>query len=50
MPMPTSTPLPVSTFERDPVVTARRVMAVIRLVHGRSRLPHPPSSAARFRN
>jgi succinate-semialdehyde dehydrogenase / glutarate-semialdehyde dehydrogenase len=41
--------LPVSTFERDPAATARRVMAVVRLVHGRSGLPQPPSSAGRFR-
>ena len=41
--------LPASTFERDPAATARRVMAVVRLVHGRSRLPQPPSAAARFR-
>jgi hypothetical protein len=34
---------------RDPVATARRVMVVVRLVHGRSRLPQPPSEAARFR-
>jgi succinate-semialdehyde dehydrogenase / glutarate-semialdehyde dehydrogenase len=36
--------LPASTFERDPAATARRVMTVVRLVHGRSRLPHRPSS------
>jgi succinate-semialdehyde dehydrogenase / glutarate-semialdehyde dehydrogenase len=42
-------PLPASTFARDPAATARRVMAVVRLVHGRSRLPQPPSAAARFR-
>jgi succinate-semialdehyde dehydrogenase / glutarate-semialdehyde dehydrogenase len=41
--------LPASTFERDPATTARRVMAVVRLVHGRSRLPQPSSSAGRFR-
>jgi succinate-semialdehyde dehydrogenase/glutarate-semialdehyde dehydrogenase len=41
--------LPASTFGRDPAATARRVMAVVRLVHGRSRLPQPPSAAARFR-
>jgi succinate-semialdehyde dehydrogenase / glutarate-semialdehyde dehydrogenase len=41
--------LPASTFERDPAATARRVMAVVRLVHGRSRLPQPPSAAGRFR-
>jgi acyl-CoA reductase-like NAD-dependent aldehyde dehydrogenase len=41
--------LPASTFERDPDATARRVMGVVRLVHGRSRLPQPPSAAARFR-
>jgi acyl-CoA reductase-like NAD-dependent aldehyde dehydrogenase len=41
--------LPASTFERDPAVTARRVMAVVRLVHGRSRLPQPPSAATRLR-
>jgi succinate-semialdehyde dehydrogenase / glutarate-semialdehyde dehydrogenase len=41
--------LPIWTFERDPDATARRVMAVVRLVHGRSRLPQPPSAAVRFR-
>jgi succinate-semialdehyde dehydrogenase / glutarate-semialdehyde dehydrogenase len=41
--------LPASTFERDPATTARRVMAVVRLVHGRSRLPQPSSSPGRFR-
>ena len=41
--------LPVSTFERDPAATARRVMAVVRLVHGRSGLSHPSSSPGRFR-
>ena len=41
--------LPVSTFAHDPAATARRVMAVVRLAHGRSQLPQPPSSAARFR-
>ena len=41
--------LPVWTFERDPAATARRVMAVVRLVHGPSGLPHPSSSAGRFR-
>jgi succinate-semialdehyde dehydrogenase / glutarate-semialdehyde dehydrogenase len=41
--------LPTWTFERDPDATARRVMAVVRLLHGRSRLPQPPSAAARFR-
>jgi succinate-semialdehyde dehydrogenase / glutarate-semialdehyde dehydrogenase len=41
--------LPASTFARDPAATARRVMAVVRLVHGRSRPPQPPSAAARFR-
>ena len=41
--------LPAWTFARDPDATARRVMAVVRLVHGRSRLPQPPSATARFR-
>jgi succinate-semialdehyde dehydrogenase/glutarate-semialdehyde dehydrogenase len=41
--------LPIWTFARDPAATARRVMAVVRLVHGRSWLPQPPSAAARFR-
>jgi len=41
--------LPTWTFERDPDATARRVMAVVRLLHGRSRLPHPPGVTARFR-
>jgi succinate-semialdehyde dehydrogenase / glutarate-semialdehyde dehydrogenase len=31
-------PLPIWTFDRDPDATARRVVAVMRLVHGRSRL------------
>jgi hypothetical protein len=39
--------LPAWTFARDPDATARRVMAVVRLVHGRSRLPQPPSATAR---
>src|SRR4029453_17946781 len=39
-------PLPLWTFARDPDATARRVMTVMRLVHGRSRLPQPPSVAA----
>jgi succinate-semialdehyde dehydrogenase / glutarate-semialdehyde dehydrogenase len=39
-----SSPLPAWTFERDPDATARRVMAVMRLLYGRSRLPHRPSS------
>jgi succinate-semialdehyde dehydrogenase/glutarate-semialdehyde dehydrogenase len=42
-------PLPLWTFERDPGATARRVMTVMRLLHGRSRLPQPPSMTARFR-
>jgi Aldehyde dehydrogenase family len=37
-------PLPAWTFERDPDATARRVMAVMRLLHGRSRLAQPPST------
>jgi succinate-semialdehyde dehydrogenase/glutarate-semialdehyde dehydrogenase len=41
--------LPAWTFERDPDATARRVVTVMRLVHGRSWLPRPPSAAARFR-
>jgi succinate-semialdehyde dehydrogenase / glutarate-semialdehyde dehydrogenase len=41
--------LPGWTFERDPDATARRVMAVVRLLYGRSWLPQPPSAAARFR-
>jgi succinate-semialdehyde dehydrogenase / glutarate-semialdehyde dehydrogenase len=41
--------LPIWTFERDPDATARRVVAVVRLLHGRSRLPQPPSVAARLR-
>jgi succinate-semialdehyde dehydrogenase / glutarate-semialdehyde dehydrogenase len=41
--------LPIWTFERDPDATARRVVAVVRLLHGRSRLPQPPSLTARFR-
>jgi succinate-semialdehyde dehydrogenase/glutarate-semialdehyde dehydrogenase len=41
--------LPTWTFKRDPAVTARRVMALVRLLHGRSRLPQPPSAAVRFR-
>jgi succinate-semialdehyde dehydrogenase / glutarate-semialdehyde dehydrogenase len=41
--------LPIWTFKRDPDATARRVMAVVQLLHGRSRLPQPPSAAVRFR-
>jgi succinate-semialdehyde dehydrogenase / glutarate-semialdehyde dehydrogenase len=41
--------LPTWTFQRDPAATARRVMALVRLLHGRSRLPQPPSAAVRFR-
>ena len=40
--------LPAWTFVCDSVATARRVMAVIRLVHGSSRLSQPPSAAATF--
>jgi succinate-semialdehyde dehydrogenase/glutarate-semialdehyde dehydrogenase len=36
-------PLPLWTFARDPDATARRVVTVMRLLHGRSRLPHRPS-------
>jgi succinate-semialdehyde dehydrogenase/glutarate-semialdehyde dehydrogenase len=42
-------PLPAWTFARDPDATARRVMTVMRLLHGRSWLPQPPSMAVRFR-
>jgi len=37
--------LAASTLARDPAATARRVMAVLRLVHGRSRPPQPPTPA-----
>jgi succinate-semialdehyde dehydrogenase / glutarate-semialdehyde dehydrogenase len=37
-------PQPAWTFERDPDATARRVMAVMRLLHGRSWLTQPPST------
>jgi succinate-semialdehyde dehydrogenase/glutarate-semialdehyde dehydrogenase len=42
-------PLPLWTFERDPDATARRVVTVMRLLHGRSWLAQPPSTAVRFR-
>jgi succinate-semialdehyde dehydrogenase/glutarate-semialdehyde dehydrogenase len=41
--------LPAWTFARDPDVTARRVVTVMRLLYGRSWLPQPPNAAARFR-
>ena len=41
--------LPAWTFERDPDTTVRRVMAVMRLLYGRSWLPQPPGAAARLR-
>ena len=37
-------PLPAWTFARDPAATARRVMTVMRLLHGHSWRPQPPSS------
>ena len=40
--------LPAWTFERDPDATARRVVTLIQQLHGRSRPPQPPSTAARF--
>jgi succinate-semialdehyde dehydrogenase/glutarate-semialdehyde dehydrogenase len=41
--------LPIWTFKRDPDATARRIVTVMRLLYGRSRLPQPPSAAARLR-
>jgi succinate-semialdehyde dehydrogenase/glutarate-semialdehyde dehydrogenase len=40
--------LPAWTYERDADATARRVMAVMRLLYGRWWLPQPPSAAARL--
>lgn len=42
-------PLPLWTFKRDPDATARRVVTVMRLLHGRAWLAQPPSTAVRLR-